>query len=85
MSTEEAPSGNPKSNEPQSTNHPQRVKTKPELGRDITSHEIPRWLAVYNRLSYVPAWCRYNPEHPVEFSMGLNILFGKPTLVAAPI
>jgi hypothetical protein len=37
------------------------------------------WRKVYDKLSYVPPRCRYNPDKPFEFSMGLNILFGKST------
>ena len=31
---------------------------------------------LYNRLAYVPPRCRYDPEKPFQFSMGMNILFG---------
>ncbi|EXJ86713.1 hypothetical protein A1O3_03666 [Capronia epimyces CBS 606.96] len=30
---------------------------------------------VYDCLTYVPPRCRYDPERPFEFSMGLNLLF----------
>ena len=33
--------------------------------------------AVYDRLAYVPPRCRYDPEKPFQFNLGLNILFGK--------
>ena len=35
-----------------------------------------RWRRIYDVLSYTPRRCRYDPEHPFEFSMGLNVLFG---------
>lgn len=31
---------------------------------------------VYQILSWTPPNCRWNPEHPPRFSLGLNILFG---------
>lgn len=34
------------------------------------------WQSVYNILSYTPRSCRYDPNAPVRFSLGLNILFG---------
>lgn len=34
---------------------------------------------VYERLSYVPPRCRYDPDKPFEFNIGINILFGKET------
>lgn len=34
------------------------------------------WTRTYGVLSYTPARCRYDPDHPFEFSMGLNVLFG---------
>ncbi|OCT46957.1 hypothetical protein CLCR_02645 [Cladophialophora carrionii] len=30
---------------------------------------------IYGCLAYVPPRCRYDPEKPFEFSMGLNLLF----------
>ena len=32
---------------------------------------------LYGCLTYVPPRCRYDPDKPFEFSMGLNLLFGK--------
>lgn len=32
---------------------------------------------LYACLTYVPPRCRYDPEKPFKFSMGLNLLFGK--------
>ena len=31
---------------------------------------------LYDCFTYVPHRCRYDPEKPFEFSMGLNVLFG---------
>lgn len=44
-----------------------------------TSTRKARWRVLYNRLGYVPQWCRYDPNKPFEFSMTLNILFGRCT------
>lgn len=33
--------------------------------------------AVYDRFTYIPPRCRYDPQKPFKFSMGLNVLFGK--------
>jgi hypothetical protein len=35
-----------------------------------------RLRSVYERLRYLPPKCRYDPDKPFEFAMGLNILFG---------
>ncbi len=35
------------------------------------------WQKVYACLTYVPPRCRYDPDKPFQFSMGLNLLFGK--------
>lgn len=36
------------------------------------------WIAVvYDRLAYVPPRCRYDPEKPFKFNIGINILFGE--------
>lgn len=32
---------------------------------------------VYDRFTYIPVRCRYDPQTPFEFSTGLNVLFGK--------
>jgi hypothetical protein len=37
---------------------------------------ISRWSRVYGALAFVPARCRYDPNRPFEFSIGLNLLFG---------
>jgi predicted MFS family arabinose efflux permease len=34
-----------------------------------------RFQKIYHTLSYTPKRCRYDPEKPFEFSMGLNVLF----------
>ena len=36
-----------------------------------------RFGRVCDTLAYVPPRCRYDPDKPFEFSMGLNILFGR--------
>jgi hypothetical protein len=46
----------------------------------------PKWRRtnfqkIYGCLTYVPPRCRYDPEKPFEFSMGLNLLFGTSILV----
>lgn len=33
--------------------------------------------AVYDRFTYIPSRCRYDPQKPFKFSMGLNVLFGE--------
>ena len=43
---------------------------------DKSAKEKTRWQRIYDVLSYVPPRCRYDPEKPFKFSMGLNILFG---------
>lgn len=35
------------------------------------------WRKVYNTLAYTPPRCRYDPSKPTEFSMALNLLFGR--------
>ena len=37
---------------------------------------VPWPRTLYGRLKYVPPRCRYDPDQPFEFSMGLNLLFG---------
>lgn len=64
--------------------HSQTTTPNPHLGRETASNEIGRWRTLYNRLGYVPPWCRYDLDHPVEFSFGLNILFGESILSTAP-
>ena len=44
--------------------------------KDLNSQGKGRLLRLYDRLAYVPPRCRYDPEKPFQFSMGLNILFG---------
>ena len=45
-----------------------------------TSERSPQnrgWVQkVIDAVSYVPPRCRYDPEKPFLFSMGLNVLFG---------
>jgi hypothetical protein len=76
MSREKAPSGDSPVKDPQRYTHSRRVTPNLNLGGEITD-EISPWRTLYSHLGYVPPWCRYDPDHPVEFSMGLNILFGK--------
>jgi hypothetical protein len=37
---------------------------------------VSRWSRVYGALAFVPSRCRYDPNWPFEFSIGLNLLFG---------
>ena len=55
------------------------IEAPPE---SLLQHEAPNSnktvvQKVYDCLTYVPPRCRYDPEKPFEFSMGLNVLFGK--------
>jgi hypothetical protein len=55
------------------------VEAPPELASH-DGHYKPTWTAVrkvFEFFSYVPQRCRYDPEKPFEFSMGLNVLFGR--------
>jgi hypothetical protein len=70
--------------DPRSHTHCQATTQNPNLGGEIASNKISRWRTLYNRLGYVPPWCRYDPDHPEEFSLGLNILFGASILSTAP-
>lgn len=56
----------------------------PEESDTVSSHshttqslqkEIAFWQTVYNMVTYTPRRCRYNPDKPFEFSLGLNLLF----------
>ena len=63
------------------------IDTKPEVdggSESHVSHSSGRWSALYTKLSYVPPRCRYDPDKPFEFSMGLNILFGKYSILVDP-
>jgi hypothetical protein len=46
-----------------------------EVDNDNSARMKARRL--YNGLRYVPPRCRYDPKKPFQFSMSLNILFGK--------
>jgi hypothetical protein len=65
------------------TRGPHRNASTLPLSRDskldtkAASGKLSPWHALYNLVGYVPPWCRYNPDHPAQFSLGLNILFGK--------
>lgn len=48
-----------------------------EKGRSLHQSKHGLWSRIYDILSYTPERCRYNPEKPFQFSMGLNILFGE--------
>jgi hypothetical protein len=84
MSTEKAATADSSPGDPQSNTYSQPTTPDSSLGREKTSKEVPQWRSLYKRLGYVPPWCRYDPDHPVKFSMGLNILFGESTLSTAP-
>jgi hypothetical protein len=36
-----------------------------------------RMWALYDRVTYTPKRCRYDPAKPFEFSLALNVLFGR--------
>jgi hypothetical protein len=40
------------------------------------SSRASRWNRLYSFLAFVPSRCRYDPDQPFEFSIGLNLLFG---------
>ena len=50
--------------------------SEPDLNTKNADSSKGRLRRVYDRLAYVPPRCRYDPENPFKFSMGLNILFG---------
>jgi hypothetical protein len=46
--------------------------------KDSKASQTWRWIRsskVYRLLSWTPPGCRWNPEKPAKFSMGLNVLF----------
>ena len=63
------------------------VEAPPEsVSQDVTSKSRGTISQkVYDCVTYVPARCRYDPEKPFEFSMGLNVLFGKNKLAVCAI
>ena len=52
--------------------------SQPMAAETSTMDSRPKTRAqkIYSTLSYTPPRCRYDPDKPFEFSMGLNILFG---------
>ena len=58
------------------------IETLPEIVSQNKAPKSKRTTVqkVYNYLTYVPQRCRYDPEKPFEFSMGLNVLFGRNVL-----
>jgi hypothetical protein len=58
------------SDDPGRENKEAREDNIPKLAR------LPPWLKVSACISFVPARCRYDPNQPFEFSIGLNLLFG---------
>ena len=55
-------------------NEEQQQDQKPPSRRSSSRGWLRTLVAM---LSYVPPRCRYDPDRPFQFSMGLNILFGK--------
>lgn len=53
---------------------------KPALHDEARAKQRGIPQKMYDCLTYVPPRCRYDPETPFEFSMGLNLLFGRPAL-----
>ena len=51
-------------------------RSKDEKARDESLQQRGRLRRFIDVLSYVPPKCRYDPEKPFQFSIGLNILFG---------
>lgn len=42
------------------------------------------WQKIYDCVTYVPPRCRYDPEKPFQFSMGLNLLFCTSSMKLTP-
>ena len=36
----------------------------------------PAWRRLRDKLTWMPPWCRWDPDHPPVFSMPMNVLFG---------
>ena len=59
----------------QDSSNPIAVDLHDGGGEDSSSKP---WIkAVYDRLAYVPPRCRYDPEKPFKFNIGINVLFGE--------
>ena len=42
----------------------------------LETARVSRWSKLCECLAYVPPQCRHDPNQPLEFSIGLNLLFG---------
>jgi hypothetical protein len=38
-------------------------------------HKLFQWKRIYSVLTYTPPNCRWDPKHPPQFSMAMNVLF----------
>jgi hypothetical protein len=59
------------------------AEAEPRIFNNNSSSEAgisARLGRVYDKLSYTPQRCRYSAAQPFEFSLALNVLFGKPCL-----
>ena len=59
-----------------SAHRPPGVLQQDEKAQDRSPEKEGRLRRLMDVLSYVPPNCRYDPEKPFQFSLGLNILFG---------
>ena len=65
------------------SNSPMQASPKDALSAPAPSHayaypsrDQSLWRNIYLIISYTPKRCRYDPDKPFGFSMGLNLLFG---------
>ena len=59
--------------------HAQNSSNSPSYNHNSRLTTVKDYIVtskVYQILSWTPPNCRWNPEHPPRFSLGLNILFG---------
>jgi hypothetical protein len=77
MSMEKVPTAQAPTRAPHGSASTPPLSSDSHLDAKAASEKLPPWRALYNLVGYVPPWCRYNPDHPAQFSLGLNILFGK--------
>jgi hypothetical protein len=77
MSMEKAPTAHAPKGRPIRSARIQPLSPDANLEAKAASEKVSPWRALYSLVGYVPPWCRYDPEHPAKFSLGLNILFGK--------
>jgi hypothetical protein len=41
----------------------------------VNKHNLFQWKKIYSVLTYTPPNCRWDPKHPPQFSMAMNVLF----------